>query len=112
MNYYFMKDALEYRNKYLMNKDGDMFLTVDFPIHLNNLITGSNNLELRKANVRPAGYYTKFYMDWCDIESALYTLADHFNDCLITKKDFCERFLNNINPFKDGNGRTCKILFA
>ena len=24
MNYYFMKDALEYRNKYLMNEDGDM----------------------------------------------------------------------------------------
>ena len=40
MNYYFMKDALEYRNKYLMNKDGDMFLTVDSLFYLNNLITG------------------------------------------------------------------------
>ena len=52
-----MKDALEYRNKYLKNKDGNMFLTVDSLINLNNLITGSNNLELRKVNVRPAGYY-------------------------------------------------------
>ena len=78
-----------------MNKDGDMFLTVDFLIHLKNLITGSNNLELRKVNVRPAGYYTEFYMDWCDIESALYTPVDHFNYHLITKKDFCERFLND-----------------
>ena len=40
MNYYFMKDALEYRDKYLMNKDGDIFLTVDSLIHLDNLITG------------------------------------------------------------------------
>ena len=112
MNYYFMKNTVEYRNKYLVNKDGDMFLTVDSLIHLNNLITGSNNLELRKVNVRPAAYYTEFYMDWRGIESALYALADHFNGRLITKKDFCERFLNDIHPLKDENGRICKILFA
>ena len=106
-----MKDALEYRNKYLMNKDGNMFLTVDSLIHLNNLITGSNNLELRKVNIRPAGYY-RSYMDWHNVEFALYALVDYFNDCLITKKDFCERFLNDIHPFKDGKDRTCKILFV
>ena len=100
MNYFITKDALEYRNKYLMNKDSDMFLTVDYLVQLNNLITRSNNLELRKVNVRPAGYYTEFYMDWHDIESALYALVDHFNDCLITKKDVCERFLNDVHHFR------------
>ena len=111
MNYYFIKDVLEYKNKYLMNKDGDMFLTVDSLIHLNDLITGSNNLELRKLNVRPAAYY-RSYMDWPNVEFVLYALVDYFNDHLITKKDFCKRFLNDIHPFKDGNGRTCKILFV
>ena len=91
MNYYFMKDALEYRNKYLINKDDNMFLTVDSLIHLNNLIAGSNNLQLRKVNVRPARYY-RSYMDWCNVEFALYALVNYFNDHLITKKDFCERF--------------------
>ena len=95
-----------------MNRDGNMFLTVDSLIHLNNLITGSNNLELRKVNVRPTDCYTEFYIDWCDIESAFYALFDHFNYQFITKKDFCERFLNDIHLFKDGNGRTCKILFV
>ena len=96
---------------YLMSKNGNMFLTVDSLIHLNNLITGSNILELRKVNVRAAGYY-RSYIDWCNVEFAFYSLFDYFNDCLITKKDFCEKFLNDIYPFKDGNGRTCKILFV
>ena len=87
------------------------FLTVDSLIHLNNLITGSNNLELRKVNVRPTGYY-RSYMDWCNVEFALYALVDYFNYCLITKKEFCEMFLNDIHLFKNGNGRTRQISFV
>ena len=78
MNYYFMKDALEYRNKYLMTEDNNMFLTVHSLIHLKNLILGSNNLELRKVNLRPAGY-SRSYMDWHNVEPALYALVDYFN---------------------------------
>ena len=83
----------------------------DSLIHLNNLITGSNNLELRKGNVRPAGIY-RSYMDWHNVEFSLYAFVDYFNDHLITKKGFCERFLNDIHLFKDGSGRACKMLFV
>ena len=51
-------------------------------------------------------------MDWRNVEFVLYALVDYFNNHLITKKDFSERFLNYIHPFKDGNGRTCKKLFV
>ena len=46
----------------------------DSLIHLNNLITGSNNLELRKGNVRPAGIY-RSYMDWYNVEFAIYAFV-------------------------------------
>ena len=49
-------------------------------------------------------------MDKDDIEQALYTLVDNFNDRIISKKDFCEIFLDRIHPFRDENGRTCKVL--
>ena len=70
VNYYYIQLALKYENKYLLNKHGDLFLMVDSLIHLNNIITGSNNTGLRNVNVRPAGYY-KMYMDKNDIEHAL-----------------------------------------
>ena len=50
-------------------------------------------------------------MDKDDIEQALYTLVDNFNDPIISKKDFCEIFLDRIHPFRDENGKTCKVLF-
>ena len=54
LNYFNMKQALYYKQKYLQNKDGDMFLTADSLIELNNLILGTDNMELRKINVKPA----------------------------------------------------------
>ena len=77
---------------------------------LNNLITGSHNTNLRSGNVKPAGY-DKPYMDFSKIEAALYGLVDDFNDRRITHREFVFRFLE-IHPFKDGNGRTCMVLFA
>ena len=53
-----MKTAFDYKEKYLQNKEGDMFLTVDSLIEVNNLILGKNNTGLRKVNVKPAGYAT------------------------------------------------------
>ena len=54
LNYFNMKQALYCKQKYLQNKDGDMFLTADSLIELNNSILGTNNMELRKINVKPA----------------------------------------------------------
>ena len=45
------------------------------------------------------------------IESELYTFVDKFNKRKIRPRIFCNIFLDDIHPFLDGNGRTCKILF-
>ena len=105
-----LADALIYKNKELVTAEGDLLLTVDSLITLNNIITGSNDLFLRSVNVKPA-FYQKQYLDFTIIEFELYKLIDLFNDRYITNKHFYHTFLNKIHPFADGNGRTCKILF-
>ena len=105
-----IKYARGFKNQELINKDGDLFLTVDSLIRINNIITNSHNLHLRRHNVKPAGY-NKQYMDASRIETELYSLIDKFNDTRITSRTFCDTFLDKIHPFADGNGRTCKILF-
>ena len=102
--------AYSYKNTELITPDGDLLLTADSLITLNNIITGSNNLSLRFVNVKPA-FYKKQYLDFTKIEFELYKLVDLFNDRFITNRQFYHTFLNEIHPFLDGNGRTCKILF-
>ena len=106
-----MKRSHEFKIRELIDKDGSLFLTVDSLISINNIITGSNNLHLRRVHVKPAGY-DKNYMDASKIEGELYIVVDKFNDRLITPSEFCRGFLYKIHPFADGNGRTCKILFS
>ena len=102
--------ARQFKNKELVNEDGDLSLTVDSLIRINNYITDSRNIQLRRINVKPA-FYEKLYMDFTRIESELYRLVDKFNERQITPRRFCDIFLDIIHPFADGNGRTCKILF-
>ena len=106
-----MISARTFKNKELINADGDLFLTVDSLITINNCITGSRNIQLRKVNVRSAFYFNKQYMDFTRIESELYKLVDRFNERKITPRTFCDIFLGKIHPFADGNGRTCKLSF-
>ena len=110
LNFKRLTQALTYKNTELVTSDGDLLLTVDSLITLNNIITGSNNLSLCSVNVRPA-FYKKQYLDFTKIEFELYKLVDLFNDRYITNRQFYQTFLNEIHPFLDGNGRTCKILF-
>ena len=109
-NYKLMQSALEYWNSYLIDKNGELFFTVDLLITLNNIITDSQNLFLRDVNVKPAGF-DKMYLDKTLIKSALYQLVDEFNERKLRHDQFFNTFLDLMHPFRDGNGKTCKILF-
>ena len=107
-NFFRMVKAYRYIQSELLTTDGDIFFTVDSLITLNNIITNSNNIFLRQVNVKPAGY-NKQYMHFDKIESELYRLIDQFNDRFISKRYFFIKFLNEIHPFLDGNGRLVKL---
>ena len=109
-NFIWIIKACNLKDKKLINKDGDLYLTIDSLIRINNFITGSHNIQFWQINVKPA-LHDKQYMDFTRIESELYILVDKFNERRITPRCFCNIFLDKIHPFPDGNGRTCKILF-
>ena len=98
LNYFFMQTALKYKNTYMTDKHGNLFLTVDSLIALNNIITGSQYIGLKYVNVKLAGY-NKIYMDKSLLEPALYRLTDQFNNRKLSHKEFCTIFLDNIHPF-------------
>ena len=108
VNFYRMVKAHKYIQQELLNAEGDLFFTVDSLITLNNIITNSNNICLRQVNVKPAGY-NKQYVHFTQIEKELYTLVDQFNNRSISKRYFFNKFLNEIHPFLDGNGRLIKL---
>ena len=91
----------------LIDSNENRYFTVDLLIDLNNIITGSNNITLRKVNVKLCRY-DNMYRD----KDKLYQLVDQFNERKIYQRDFYSEFHDNIHPFFDGNGRTCKILFV
>ena len=89
----------------------DMYLTLDSLIEINNIITDWNNITLRKVNVKPYGF-DKMFMDKELIEDKFYQIIDQDNERKITFTKRYSILLNKIHPFDDGNGRTCKMLFA
>ena len=95
----------------LIDSDGGTYLTDDSLIEINNIITGSNNISLRKFNVKPYGF-NKMYIHKELIEDKLYQIIDQFNERTFTSTKFYSIVLNKIHPFYDGNGKTCKIQFA
>ena len=52
------------------------------------------------------------YLDKGLIKGKLYQIINQFNEGKFTSRKFYSILLNKINPFDDGNGRTCKITFA
>ena len=74
-------------------------------------MTASNNITLRKVNVKPYGF-DKMCMGKDLIEDKLYQIIDQFNKRKITPVKFYSIFLNKIHLFYDENGRACKILSA
>ena len=55
-NLFQMMLARNFKNKELVSKDGDLFLTVDSLIRINNYITASNNTQHKQINVKSALY--------------------------------------------------------
>ena len=110
-NYKRLQKALVCIENNLIGSDGGMYLTVDTLIEINNIIAGSNNITLRKVNIKPCGF-DKIYMDKELIEDKLYQIIHQFTKRKITSAKFYSILLNKIHPFYDGNGRMCKILFA
>ena len=99
INFIRMIRACNFKDNELINNDGDLYLTVDSLIRINNLITGSQNIQLRQTNVKPA-FYDKQYMDFTRIESELYALVDKFNERQITPRCFCNIFLDKTSFFR------------
>ena len=88
-----------------------MCLTIDPLIQINNIIAGSNNINLKKVNVKPYGF-DRMCMDKNQIEDKLYQITDQFNEVKITSVKFYSILLSEIRPFYDENGRTRKILLT
>ena len=75
-----------------------MYLTVDSLIEINNITTGSNNIALRKVNVKLFGF-DKMYIDKEFVENKLYQIIDQFNERKNTSTKFYSTLLNKINSF-------------
>ena len=86
-----------------------MYLTADSLIGIRNIMTSSNNITLRKVNVKAYGF-DKIYMDIELIEDKFYQIIDQFSERKITSTKFYSILLNKVHPFYDG--RTCEILVA
>lgn len=82
----FNANCLEYKNTYLTDQNGDLLLTVDLLITLNNIITDSQNIGLRDINVKRG--FDKIFMDKSLIEPALYQLVDEFNERKVKHNNF------------------------
>ena len=77
----------------LIDTDGGMYLKVNSLIKVNNVIMGSNNITLRKVNIKPYGF-DKMFMDKELIENKLYQIIDQLNERKITSTKFYSILLN------------------
>ena len=114
-NYKRLQKALVYMENNLIDPDRGLYLTVGSLIEINNIITSSNNIILRKVNVKTYGFDKMFKDKELIDQLYLYKLDQiihQFTERKITYTKFYSILLNKINPFYDRNGRTCKILFA
>ena len=95
----------------LIDSAGGMYLIVDNLIEINNIMAGSNTINLRKVNLKPHGFH-KMYVGKEVIEDKFYQIIHQFIERNIISKKFYSILLNKTHPFYDGNGKTCKMLLA
>ena len=93
----------------MIDSGGNMCLTVDYLIKINNIVTGSNNITYRKVNVKPSGF-DKMYMKKDLIEEKFYQIIDQFNERKITPTTL--KCTPKIHSFYNGNDKMYEVLFA
>ena len=71
INFKSLRNALLYIKTDFIDSGDNMCLTANSLIDINNIITGLNNISLRKVNVKPC-IYNKMYMDKGFVEDELY----------------------------------------
>ena len=74
-NYKRLQNTLVYIENNLIDSHGCMCLTIDSLIQINNIIASSNNINLKKVNVKPYGF-DRMCMDKNQIEDKLYRITD------------------------------------
>ena len=74
-NYKRLQNTLVYIENDLIDSHGCMCLTIDSLIQINNIIAGSNNINLKKVNIKPYGS-DRMCMDKNQIEDKLYRITD------------------------------------
>ena len=87
-----------------------MHLTVELLIDIYSIISSSNNITLKIVNAKPHGF-EEIYMGKDLIEDKLYQLIDQLDERKTNRRYFSLALIDNIYPFHDRNGITCKILF-
>ena len=87
------KSAGLYINSWI-DSDRNLYLIVNSLKEIHNIITGANNITLRKVNVKP------------------YRFVDQFNERRITPIKFYSILLNRMHPSYDENGhlRYCFLM--
>ena len=80
-------------------------------IEINNKITRSNGIILRKLNVKPYKF-DKVCMGKDLIEGKLYQIMDQFSERKITPIKFYSILPNQIRLYFHRNDRACEILFG
>ena len=86
------KDLVHIENS-LIDSAGGMYLTVDSLIEINSIITSSNNITLRKVNVKPYRF-DKMYMAKELTKDKLCQMIGQFKERKITSTKFYSILLN------------------
>ena len=73
-----------------------MYLTGGSLIAFTNIVTGLNNITLRKVNVKSYSF-DKMYMDKDLVEDKLHQIINQFNERNFTSTNFYSILLNKIH---------------
>ena len=93
----------------LIDSDGNIYLTVNSLIEINNMMNSSKNITLRKVHEKPYGF-DKILIDKDLIEYKFYQIIHQFNETRIANVKFYSILLNKIHLFYDRNEKASKIL--